>query len=145
LRVVASDSCAKEVVMRAVTQHWHVAVVYFGYRDGYEDQPFEDVDSALDYANQTWDTFREDGLQVTEVDNPDDDQAGVIERYRADEGEATVAVVEVRPCHDRGCLGPRPPFRSRSTNAGPTWLNTHEVRRRGRLAAGSRELLRRLP
>ena len=130
--------------MRAETQHWHVAVVYFGYRDGYEDQPFEDVDSALDYANQTWDAFREDGLQVTEVDSPDDDQAGVIERYRADEGEATVAVVEVRPCHEGDCLGPRPPFRSRSAPASPTWVNSHEARRRRRLAAGTRELLRHL-
>jgi hypothetical protein len=132
---------AKEVVMQAVTQHWHVGVVYFGYRDGYEDQPFEDVESALDYANQTWDTFREDGLQVTEVDSPDDDRAGVIERYRAEEGEATIAVVEVKPCHDRSCLGPRP-FRSRSTPLGPTWFNNHELKHRGRMMARSRELLR---
>ena len=29
--------------MRVDAQHWHVAVTYFGYRDGYEDQPFGDV------------------------------------------------------------------------------------------------------
>ena len=55
--------------MRAETQHWHVAVTYFGYRDGYEDQPFGDVDSALDYATQTSDTFREDALVRDNLNN----------------------------------------------------------------------------
>ena len=84
--------------MQLDTQHWHVAVTYPGHRDGNEDQPFEDVDRALDYANETWDTFREDGHQVTKVDRPGDDRTGVIERYRAADGKGgTVAVVEVRP------------------------------------------------
>jgi hypothetical protein len=92
-------------MMQLDTQHWHVAVTYPGYRDGYEDQPFEDVDGALDYANQTRDTFREDGHRVTEVDRSDDDLAGVIQRYQATEEEdETVAVIEVRPCHQRECL-----------------------------------------
>jgi hypothetical protein len=42
---------------------------------------------------------------VTEVDRPDDDAAGVIQRYMATEEEdETVALVEVRPCHHAGCL-----------------------------------------
>jgi hypothetical protein len=100
------NSCTKEVVMTKLsTQHWHVGVTFPGYRDGYEDQPFEDVDGALDYANQTRDAFRQDGHVVTEVDRPDDDAAGVIQRYRATEEEdETVALVEVRPCHHAGCL-----------------------------------------
>src|SRR5437016_2811411 len=111
---MSSNSCGKEVAMQLDTQHWHVAVTYPGHRDGNEDQPFEDVDRALDYANETWDTFREDGHQVTKVDRPGDDRTGVIERYQAADGKGgTVAVVEVRPCYKDGCLSP-PPFRSRS-------------------------------
>jgi hypothetical protein len=108
--LVLSDSGTKEVaIMQLATQHWHVAVTYPGYEDGYEDQPFEDIDGALDYANQTRDTFREDGHRVTEVDRPDDDVAGVIQRYQATEEEdETVAVVEVRPCHQGGCLPGHP-------------------------------------
>jgi hypothetical protein len=103
--------CTKEVVMMLKqTQHWHVAVMYPGYEDGYENQPFEDIDAALDYANQTRETFRQDGHRVTEVDDPADDAAGVVQRYRATEEEdGTVAVVEVRPCHQRGCLPGRSP------------------------------------
>jgi len=104
-RVVQLTPAPKEVVMQLDTQHWHVGVTYPGYQDGYEDQPFADVDSALDYADQTRDGFREDGHKVTEVDRRDDDKAGVIERYRAADGEgATVAIVVVRPCHKGGCL-----------------------------------------
>jgi hypothetical protein len=95
-------------MMQPHAQHWHVAVTYPEYQDGYEDQPFEDVDVALDYANQTRDTFREDGHRVTEVDRPEDDVSGVIQRYRATEEEdATVATVEVRPCRQAGCLSGR--------------------------------------
>jgi hypothetical protein len=137
------DACAKEVVMKVDAQHWHVAVTYFGYRDGYEDQPFADVDSALDYANQTWDTFREDGLQLTEVDRPDDDRVGVIERYQAEEGEATVAVVEVRPCYKEGCLEPEPPFRSRSAPASPAWSSPGQLARHARTVMGESVLPRR--
>ncbi len=72
--------------MQLDTQHWHVGVTYPGYQDGYEDPPFADVDSALDYADQTRDGFREDGHNVTEGDRRDDDKAGVIERYRAADG-----------------------------------------------------------
>jgi hypothetical protein len=103
-------SCTKEVLlMQLYTQHWHVAVTYPGCRDGYEDRPFEDIDGALDYANQAGDTFREDGHTVTEVDTPEDDVAGVIRRYEATEEEDdTVAVVEVRPCHQVSCLRGQP-------------------------------------
>jgi hypothetical protein len=91
--------------MQLHTQHWHVGVTYPGYRDGYEDLAFEEIDAALDYANQARDTFREDGHTVTEVDTPEDDVAGVIRRYEATEDkDAMVAVVEVRPCHQIGCL-----------------------------------------
>jgi hypothetical protein len=87
------------------TQHWHAAVTYPGYQDGYDDRPFEDIDNALDYANQARDAFLEDGHSVTEVDRPEDDVSGVIQRYQAAEEEAaTVAAVEVRPCHAGGCL-----------------------------------------
>jgi hypothetical protein len=87
------------------TQHWHVAVRYPDYQDGYEDQPFEEIDGALDYANETRETFREDGHRVAEVDRPEDDVAGVIQRYQATEEEgATVAIIEVRPCHQEHCL-----------------------------------------
>jgi hypothetical protein len=108
-------SCTKEVLlMQLHTQHWHVAVTYPGYRDGYEDRAFEDIDGALDYANQAQDTFREDGHTVTEVDSPEDDVAGVIRRYEAtEEKDATIAVVEVRPCHQATCLP------GRSTDARP--------------------------
>jgi hypothetical protein len=75
------------------------------YQDGYVDQPFADVDGALDYADQTRDGFRKDGHKVTEVDRREDDKSGVIERYRAADGEgATVAIVVVRPCYKGRCL-----------------------------------------
>jgi hypothetical protein len=103
-RVMLLTPAPKEVVMLD-TQHWHVGVTYPGYQAGYEDQPFADVDGALDYADQTRDGFRKDGYKVTEVDRRDDDKAGVIERYRAADGKgATVAIVVVRPCYKGGCL-----------------------------------------
>jgi hypothetical protein len=80
-------------------------VTYPGYQDGHEDQPFADVDGALDYADQTRDGLRKEGHRVTEVHRRDDDKAGVIERYRAADGKgATVAIVVVRPCYKAGCL-----------------------------------------
>lgn len=86
------------------TRHWHVAVTYPTHRDGYEEQPFEDVDTALDYANQTRETLQSDGHQVIEVDSPEDDEAGVIQRYHAHKQEgATVAIVQVRACHREWC------------------------------------------
>jgi hypothetical protein len=116
-----------EVVMQLGSQHWHVAVTYPGYHDGFEDQPFQNVDSALDYANQTWDTFRQDGHQVTELDRPDDDRTGVIERYLAADREGgTVAVVEVRPCYKDGCLS-LPSFPFRATAADSWWLRLNRA------------------
>lgn len=93
------------------TQHWHVAVTYPAYRHGVEEQPFEDVDSALDYARQTRDTLQSDGHRVTEVDSPEDDVAGVIQSYHASEAAgATVAIVQVRACHREWCRLTRPNF-----------------------------------
>ncbi len=94
-------------MMQLHTHHWHVSVTCPEYRDVCEDQSFEDVDSALDYAGQTRDTFTEDGHTMTEVDRPDDDVSGVIQRYQATEETATPALVEVRPCHQAACLPER--------------------------------------
>jgi hypothetical protein len=94
------------MMMQLYTHHWHVAVTSPEDCQGCQDQSFEDVDSAVDYANETRDTLAGEGHTMTEVDRPDDDVSGVIQRYQATEEEedATPALVEVRPCHQAGCL-----------------------------------------
>jgi hypothetical protein len=106
--------------MQTNAQHWHVAVTYPSHHRGDDDRPFEDVDAALENADRAMHRLQGDGLSVAEVEGRDDDKAGIIERYEAAEGKATVAVVEVRPCYRRGCLPPRAPFRSSSALAGRT-------------------------
>jgi hypothetical protein len=106
--------------MQTDLQHWHVAVTYPRHHR-VDETPFEDVDAALENADRAMHSFEGDGLQVAEVEGRDDDQAGVIERYEAAEGKATVAVVEVKPCYRRGCLPSRAPFRSGSALAGRSW------------------------
>ena len=92
-------------MMQLHTQHWHVAVTSPEDRQGCQDQSFEDVESAVDYANQTRDTLAEGGHRMTEVDRPDDDVSGVIQRFQAtEEVDAKPALVEVRPCHQAGCV-----------------------------------------
>lgn len=89
--------------MEEKAQHWHVAVSYPGYPDGDEDMAFRHLEHALDFTDQTADTFRRDGQAVTEVDAPEDDKAGVVRRYHvADEQGGTVALIDVRPCHRVG-------------------------------------------
>ena len=86
--------------MEQEAQHWHVVVSYPGYPDGDEDLPFRHVDHALHYAAETGDMFKRDGHRVTEVEAPEDDRIGVIQRYHvSDEEGAPVALIEVRPCH----------------------------------------------
>jgi hypothetical protein len=93
------------MMMQLHTHHWHVAVTSPEDRQGCQDQSFEDVDRAVDYANQTRNTLAEGGHPMTEVDRPDDDVSGVIQRFQGtEEADATPALVEVRPCHKAGCL-----------------------------------------
>lgn len=93
--------------MQLYTHHWHVAVTRPEHRGGCEDQSFEDVESAVDYANRRVDGFLHDGHTMTEVDRPDDDVSGVIQRHQDTEQEPRPATVEVRPCHRVGCLPER--------------------------------------
>jgi hypothetical protein len=92
------------MMMQLHTHHWHVSITCPEYRECGEDQSFEDVDSALEYADHTRDTLTEDGHTMTEVDRPDDDVSGVIQRYQDTDEAATPALVEVRPCHQAACL-----------------------------------------
>ena len=94
-------------MMQLYTHHWHVAVTRPEHRDGCEDRSFEDVDSAVDYAGRRRDGLLRDGHTMTEVDRPDDDVSGVIQRYQDTEQGGHPAMVEVRPCHRAGCLPER--------------------------------------
>jgi hypothetical protein len=93
------------------TQHWHVEMTFPGHRKAYENDSFNDIESAVGYADQARDNLRQSGHQVTEVDRPDDDVAGVVQRYRARSKRGdTAAIIEVRPCYQERCL-PDPALR----------------------------------
>jgi hypothetical protein len=105
--------------MQLDTQHWHVAVVYPGHSRSDLDRPFEDIEDALEYADRALERRMGSDHTVTEMDRPDDDRAGVVQRHRAADGVGeTIAVVEVRPCFERGCLQQPLPFRSRRRGGG---------------------------
>jgi hypothetical protein len=85
--------------MQPTSDHYHVNLSYPRLVDQDQDQAFADLDRALDKAAESRDTLRADGYNVIEIDDPDDQKAGILRRYHVTEPDGMpIAIIEVRRC-----------------------------------------------
>ena len=85
--------------MQPTSDHYHANLSYPRLVDQDQDQAFADLDRALDKAAESRDTLRAHGYNVLEIDDPDDQKAGILRRYHVTEPDGMpIAIIEVRRC-----------------------------------------------